>query len=648
MLNFRRTLRARRDARLRSDTCGSEGSDPTDRKDAGFTLPELLIAILISGMLIGVLSTAIVVMITATPQAEDRLSESKDITFLQTWIPVDLATAVNSYPEQDDAVVKSQLTTNPPNLSYDADLSSFSTNVLTLVVPTDDANVYEIISYRYEIDPDDGSGMLVRYRIRDAGTPSEAVDQIGVAREIPGPPNDAWQHGDPVDFAFEVTARNQVVLRPIGEDITVTFESGNVFRTGGAGLSAEQDLAPNDPVTLPDPTAPPTRCGGRVALVLDTSWSVPRFGGGAGLESAATGFIDAFTGTPTFATVMGFDGFAYSLYPNLNHTRGEYFSLLDPSIDSNGDGTSDIETAKINIEALPDRDNKPSGQSDGYYYNGRDGSGIGPVSDRGVNWSKMRTAEGGQTITGYTNWEDALHAPFFDQGGTIRPQTPELVVWITDGDPNTNRDAAFSGRANRDRRVNTESGVASAKDAANRGRSTGARIIGVFVGPDNAGLEANLADVVGSNKWNGTGPDDPGNAVAADYFTGSFSQLGDVLKSIIAAQCGGTVTVRKQLDDSSNPGGRWNYSTETGDQVLDLDVSSSITFDFAFEGQPNRLVTVREEAKSGFSFLRGDCQSGGQPLDGSRVTQSPDDIPGVEILLEPDEAVSCVMVSVRN
>ncbi len=629
MLNFQQKLRARRQAK----------ADGLDLKDAGFTLPELLVAVVLSGLLVSVIATAISVMLRSTPDAADRLAESKDITFLQTFIPVDLATAINSYDSPDDAVVLGLLAANPPNVVYSNNPDGTSllpgTNVLTLVVPNADNGQLEIISYRY-IEPRPGDWQLARFRIENPGQASQTVSPVGVAHEIPAPPP-GWSEGDPVDHAFEVTARNQVVLRPIGEDITVTFESGNQFRTGGAGLSAEQDLTPNDPVTLPDPTAPPTRCGGRVALVLDTSWSVPDFGGGADLESAATGFIDAFIGTPTQVTVMGFDGMAYSLYPNLNGTRGEYFSLLDPSVDSNGDGTTDLDNAKTNIQALPNVD----GSGGSYWV--PTGTGIGDGSTV-VGWSKQRTSEtGGFTIQGYTNWEDALHAPFFDQSGVLRPQTPEMVVWITDGDPNIDRDGAFQSSPSG---VSTTDGVNAAATAANAGRSTGARIIGVFVGGDNPSLEANLATVVGGNKWTGTGPLDLGNAVAADYFTGGFADLGGVLRSIIAAQCGGTVTVRKTLDGGGDPGGQWTYATETGNQVLDLAVSSSITFDFAFEtGVISRVVTIREEVVDGFSFVRGDCTVGGNPVDPSDIEQQPDGIPGVALTIGPDQAVSCVMVS---
>lgn len=629
------------------------------RRDGGFTLPELLITISIMGTLVAVMSSAVLVMLKTTPQAELRLAESKDITFLQTWVPVDLSSAINSYDDPDDAVVKASLAAQVPPITYLADLPG--TNVLTLVVPDLTTGEYKIISYRYMLS--DGEWILARFRITNPGVPgtglaSEKVSPVGVAHEVPGPPADGSWTPPPTDgsaytpqkpiHAFEVTSRNQVVLRPIGENVTVKFESGNVFSTGGAGMSAEKDLTPNDPITLPDPTAPPSRCGGRLAIVLDTSYSIPGFDGGSELEAAAASLIDAFQGTPTTLTVMGFDAIAYSMYPNLNGTRGEYFSLLNPS--------NDINNAKHNILALPNVDTpyisyNQFADPDGSDYRTPKGQGRNNAGNTGpgleVGWTQNRTSEAGVIVTGGgTNWEDALHAPFFNQAGNLRPVTPETVILITDGDPNTNRNVRLGTPST------GLSSLAAAAAAANRGRATGARIIGVLVGGGNTGtLESNLAAVVGGNKWNGsvnsaTNEIDIGNAVAADYFSSHFDQLGLVLRSIMAAQCGGTVTVQKAIDGGT-PTGQWNYSTDTGGATLDLNLAGSITFDYLFAtGVTSRDVVITEEVKDGFVFDRAECFSQGVPIvDPTKIRPNADGSPGVTLTIQPDQAVSCTMYS---
>ena len=77
-------------------------SQPADRvtpnqRDAGFTLPELLIAMMISGILVVSISMAFTTVLRTQTQATDRLAESKDITFVQTWLPVDLSSAIDSF-----------------------------------------------------------------------------------------------------------------------------------------------------------------------------------------------------------------------------------------------------------------------------------------------------------------------------------------------------------------------------------------------------------------------------------------------------------------------------------------------------------------------------------------------------------------------
>lgn len=610
------------------------------RRDEGFTLPELLITVAIMGVLMAVMSSAMTVMFRTAPQAEIRLAESKDITFLQTWVPVDLSSAINSYDEPDDTVVKQLLAAQDPSMTYLMDLPG--TNVLTLVVPDLVTNEYKIISYRYlEVN---GNWQLARYRITNPGVPgtgvdSEQVSPVGVAHEVPGPPEDgSWVESDTnpqrPTHAFEITSRNQVVLRPIGENVTVKFESGNEFSTGGAGLSAEKDLTPNDPVTLPDPTAPPTRCGGRVALVLDTSWSVPSlFQGGGDLEAASIGFIDSFQGTPTDLTILGFDSIAYQFYPNPGGARGQYFNLLNPS--------TDITNAKSTIQSLPNRDT--SGQSGSYYY--------GSANDT-IGWTQRRYDENGNLATmgsdwGGTNWEDALHSPFFDINGAQRAQTPETVIFITDGQPNRKRDNFFGSPTTS--QASTSVNVQAAAAAANQGRSTGARIIGILLNGSSSD-EQNLADVVGGNKWNGSingdGSINLGNAVAADYFASDFANLGSVLRSIMAAQCGGTVTVQKEINGGI-AAGQWNYSTDTGGATLDLSLAGSITFDYVFETNvTTREIVITEEVKSGFVFDEARCFTQGvEIVDPAKIRSNDDGSPGVTLTIQPDQAVSCTMYS---
>jgi hypothetical protein len=440
---------------------------------------------------------------------------------------------------------------------------------------------------------------LQRYEIRNVGLATQNITKVGVAHQLASPPP-TWNPTQSPVHAVSVTSRNQVFLRPIGEDVQVTFGSGQEFTTGGAGLSSQDQLPTDYTGGIIDPSAPPTRCGGTVTVVLDTSSSIPSQGGATSLVNAALGFIDAFSGTPTYLRIVGFDISAYSYYPT---TPGQYVNILNP--------TADLTAMRTKI------DNQDLS-------NARWGGG--------------------------TNWEDGLWQAFRTTSGTAFSQLPELVVFISDGEPNRNR---TNSPNDGDARFNTTD-LSRAVTAANFGRGTGARIVGILVGNDASTTnQSRMKSVVGNVVWNGTGATNPGNAAAADFFlpanSASFAQLGNVLRSISAAVCGGTITVQKRIEQAgalSEATGIWSYTTDVGVRDLDTSQSSSATFDFTFpNGTTTRTVQITETPKSGYTFVRAECSSGGVAIPASRLRSPPDGSPGVIITLTPDEAVSCLMVS---
>ena len=550
------------------------------------TLVELLITVTILGIIMTSLSAAMIVILRTERPIKDHLSESKDITFLQAWIPNDLASA--SSRNIDPLHQPSPRTTLP------------GTNVLTLNradISTSDVTTNYVVSYRYVQVGEEWQ--LQRYEIRNVGLTTQTLTKVGVAHQLAAPPA-TWNPTQSPIHAVTVTSRNQVVLRPIGEDVQVTFGSGEEFTTGGAGLSSQDQLPTDYTGGIIDPSAPPTRCGGTVTVVLDTSSSIPSQGGATSLVNAALGFIDAFSGTPTYLRIVGFDISAYSYYPT---TAGQYVNILNPS---------------TNLTAMRTK----------------------------VDNQDLSTARWGSG----TNWEDGLWQAFRTTSGTAFSQLPELVVFISDGEPNRNRTNAPNDG---DARFNT-SDLSRAVTAANYGRGTGARIVGILVGNDASTTnQGRMKSVVGNVVWNGTGPTNPGNATAADFFlpanSASFAQLGNVLRSISAAVCGGTVTVQKRIEQAgvlSEATGTWSYTTDVGVRDLDTSQSSSATFDFTFpSGTTTRTVQITETPKSGYTFVRAECSSAGTALPSSRLQSPSDGSPGVIITLTPDEAISCLMVS---
>ena len=556
------------------------------QRDRGMTLVELLITVTILGIIMTSLSAAMIVILRTEQPIKDNLSESKDITFLQAWIPNDLASA--SSRNIDPMYQPSTRTTLP------------GTNVLTLDradISTSGVTANYVVSYRYVQVRDEWQ--LQRYEIRNVGLATQTITKVGVAHQLASPPP-TWNPSQSPVHAVSVTSRNQVVLRPIGEDVQVTFGSGQEFTTGGAGLSSQDQLPTDYTGGIIDPSAPPTRCGGTVTVVLDTSSSIPAQGGATSLVNAALGFIDAFSGTPTYLRIVGFDVSAYSYYPT---TAGQYVNILN--------STADLTAMRTKI------DNQD-----------------------------LSTARWG----GGTNWEDGLWQAFRTTSGTAFSQLPELVVFISDGEPNRNRTNTPNDG---DARFNTTD-LSRAVTAANYGRGTGARIVGILVGSDASTTnQGRMKSVVGNVVWNGTGATNPGNAAAADFFlpanSASFAQLGNVLRSISAAVCGGTITVQKRIEQAgllSEATGTWSYTTDVGVRDLDTSQSSSATFDFTFPNSTTtRTVQITETPKSGYTFLRAECSSSGIALPASRLRAPTDGSPGVIVTLTPDEAVSCLMVS---
>ena len=550
------------------------------------TLVELLITVTILGIIMTSLSAAMIVILRSERPIKDHLSESKDITFLQAWIPNDLASA--SSRNIDPLYQPSSRTTLP------------GTNVLTLDradISTSGVTTNYVVSYRYV--PVGDEWQLQRYEIRNVGLATQTITKVGVAHQLASPPP-TWNPTQSPVHAVSVTSRNQVVLRPIGEDVQVTFGSGEEFTTGGAGLSSQDQLPTDYTGGIIDPSAPPTRCGGTVTVVLDTSSSIPAQGGATSLVNAALGFIDAFSGTPTYLRIVGFDVSAYSYYPT---TAGQYVNILNP--------TAALTAMRTKV------DNQ--------------------------DLSSARWGSG-------TNWEDGLWQAFRTTSGTAFSQLPELVVFISDGEPNRNRTNTPNDG---DARFNTTD-LSRAVTAANYGRGTGARIVGILVGSDASTTnQGRMKSVVGNVVWNGTGATNPGNAAAADFFlpanSASFAQLGNVLRSISAAVCGGTITVQKRIEQAgllSEATGTWSYTTDVGVRDLDTSQSSSATFDFTFPNSTTtRTVQITETPKSGYTFLRAECSSSGIALPASRLRAPTDGSPGVIITLTPDEAVSCLMVS---
>ena len=248
-----------------------------------------------------------------------------------------------------------------------------------------------------------------------------------------------------------------------------------------------------------------------------------------------------------------------------------------------------------------------------------------------------------------TNWEDGLFNVIYQSDGTpYGIEQPSLVVFITDGQPTRVRTASGgSSGASKTAAKNAAAAV------ANELRAQGARTIGVMVGnkSNNGTYVGYLKDVVGPIEWNGSlngdGTINVGNAATADLFKGEFESLGPILRSILIAECGGTLTVQKRIDTGSsleNPAsGQWSYTTDLGVRELDRATTSSITFDYSFAaGEVTKQVQIVEAPAAGYVWDRAECSAAGNPV---AAQSNVDGSPGATVTVQADQAVSCLMIS---
>lgn len=195
-------------------------------RDAGFSLPELLLVIAI----MGIISTAIFAGISVVLRNQDstlgRLSQQRNIQGLTTWLPADVAST-------------------PPNglVIGGGGCGSGGQAVLGLTwVETVDGST-STFQVTYRTEEVDGSTRLWRYAC-SGGT----MRAVLVSNELP--PMGGWSPSSPpIQLAYDSTAR---VLT-----MTITQKDGQVVSLRAAQYNPAEALE-NPPGTVMPPPPPPT------------------------------------------------------------------------------------------------------------------------------------------------------------------------------------------------------------------------------------------------------------------------------------------------------------------------------------------------------------------------------------------------------
>lgn len=195
--------------------------------------------------------------------------------------------------------------------------------------------------------------------------------------------------------------------------------------------------------------------------------------------------------------------------------------------------------------------------------------------------------------TGGTNW---------DRGLSQVGEGYDVVLFLTDGEP------TFYGAGN-DGGNNQASDLRKVEESihsANKIKASGAKVIAVGIGSD----VSSKANVQRLKLISGPNP-------GSDYFTTGFDELGTKLTELATANCEGTVSVVKSIQNgndasSTTPGIGWTFETSTEQVTTDTgaagktDANGVLNFVVAGYSQDlsSRTVTIAEKQQPGYELVQ--------------------------------------------
>ena len=383
-------------------------------RDAGMTLPEVLITMVIMGTLLTALVAATTVIIRQQDNSTGRLNNSRSEQNVGIWMPSDLASAEGVITDPGASPCAPDC---PPNVNLGGSNTLMLTWTGSTPGDTEAIPTQHAVSYRYvEVE---GEFQLIRVACVRVGGGAPTCSQVVVLRDVlPPPPGQTWVPGetspvwvmvvrlalDPADIAGgpdDTIPADPTYYTKNGRRVTVTINGGGDIAGAGGGedsitLSAggtdrNSDLSTSDFSDPPSFGATRSRCGGNFVMAVDTSGSI----GSTNMASVRTGilsFIDSFAGTPIKLEIVRFSSTAVTLGAGSNWSR--YYDMLVES---------DVTDLKAQVATL--------------------------------------------TSTGATNWEDAMFRVFKNSDGTVQSVLPDTLIFFTDGMPSYSRLNARSGTA---------------------------------------------------------------------------------------------------------------------------------------------------------------------------------------------------------
>ncbi len=396
--------------------------------DSGMTLPEVLISVVMTALLVATISMSITVLYKQSDNTAGRANNARSEQNVNVWMPTDLASAetVDTTPGASPCA---------PSCPPGGDVGGTNALMLTwsgTALGSDGAAIPTLtkVSYRYVLVGSEYQ--MIRVECISVNSAAPTCRTSTVLHDLDPPPigvnyivgqtPPSWimvvsQALDPADItgSTPIPSDDPTFKNKNGQRVVVTINGGGDVAGAGGGknqisLSAggterNTDLATNSVSFNQSLTAARTRCGGNFGLLVDTSLSISNADMATGRTAIAGtgGLIDTFAGTPVKLQVDKFSFRGVNL--GAGATGSRYFDMLKES------DVADLK-AYINGGAL----------STG-------GSATAIVPD------------------GSTNWEDALYHIFRNNDGTIQANLPSKVIFFTDGVPTYDRlsSGTFSG-----------------------------------------------------------------------------------------------------------------------------------------------------------------------------------------------------------
>lgn len=384
------------------------------------TLPEVLISVVLTALLVTALAMSISVVLRQSDNTTGRVNNARSEQSVSLWMPADLASA--EAVSVDAAAIPCDLPCPP-----EANLGGSNALMLTWTSQTfDNATGLPVttttkVSYRYmQIGTE---WVMVRVECNVVGTTPATCKSQTMLHDLDAPPGVFTPGVDKPTWVIQVSqaldpastgAPNETIppdptlKNKNGQRVVVTINGGgDVAGAGGgtnqislsAGGTERKDLPPQDPSGVPPFVAARSRCGGNFALVADVSGSIGSTNMGSNISSTPNWstmrgslykFIEAFEGTPVKLEVVKFSSFATVL--GATGDAQMYYDMLDPA----------------QVSALKSLIGYPN-------------------------------TSGGLQSGGLTNWEDAFYQVFNKADGTIQPILPKSIIFFTDGVPTYSR-----------------------------------------------------------------------------------------------------------------------------------------------------------------------------------------------------------------